>query len=329
MNRMVLLLGVTTLVSGTITVYYAHALQQERTRATQLTILYPTQSVQTPAVQAATSPRAAGPQPAGPQPAGKHATSRGYLTAEEFETVTQAEQRAVARYRLEQLRDPNGQARATAENARQARFLLNEIAPPTGFSKEDKERLIEATKAVLLEDERLTLECEADPDCDGSELELTIERRLEEEAAKVLDAEKFAHLKAYMDSWQERYQLQVLRDRLPPGNTLSDAKIAEVSLALADERRKFVTEAEARNEKVELIMDGLRSAAIPGTAREHEKRVESATRFIARRYERAEQLLDGTELAEFKAWQERALAAYKSELEDQAISAAAQKAAGD
>src|SRR6186713_2209638 len=187
MNRMVLLLGVTTLVSGTITVYYAHALQQERTRATQLTILYPTQSVQTPAVQAATSPRAAvpqpaGPQPAGPQPAGKHATSRGYLTAEEFETVTQAEQRAVARYRLEQLRDPNGQARATAENARQARFLLNEIAPPTGFSKQDKERLIEATKAVLLEDERLTLECEADPDCDGSELELTIERRLEEEA---------------------------------------------------------------------------------------------------------------------------------------------------
>jgi hypothetical protein len=322
---MALLLGVTTLVSGSATVYYAGALQEERARATHLTNAFPAQSDPAPTGQTETSPPAAAVLPTEKKAASEVGNKTDYQV---YEAAQEEAERAVARYRLEQLRDPKVQARADAEIARQARDMLKDIAPPTGLSKEDMERLVEATQVALLEDERRTLECQADPGCDGSELEASIVKGLEEEAAKVLDAEKFARLKAYMDAWQERFFLQMLRDRLPPESTLSDAETEALSLALADERRKFVAEAEARDEKVELIAGGLRSAAMPGTTRENDKRVESATRFIARRYERAEQLLDGAQLAEFKAWQERTLAAYKSELNEQAIAAAARKAAG-
>ena len=149
-----------------------------------------------------------------------------------------------------------------------------------------------------------------------------------EEIARFLGAEKFALLMAWLDAFPERLNMQMLRDSLPPESRLSDAELQTLSLALAEERLKFVTEAETRHEKVEWSMGGLASAAVPGNAKEYDKRLESVTQLVTRRNERAGQLLRDAQLSAFKAWQDRTLAAYKSELEDQAISAAARKAAG-
>ena len=329
MNRIAVLLGVASLASGAATVYYAQALKLERIRIGQMSPAIQTQSAQIPVGQVATSPPATSLQPAAPKPATRASDSvDADIEASLRDEKLDPGRLAVARRQAERLRDPKVKARAIAADSREARQYLSESAPYIGLSREDIDKLAEVIGVDGVEGTLDVLECQADPDCDETQGEGMFGESFQEEATRLVGPEKLARLMAWFGAFPERFNMQTLRDSLPPESRMSDAEIEMLSIALGEERQKFEMEAEARNETVEGSMSGLASAAVPGSATEFDRRLESATRFVMRRNERAEQLLRDAHLSAFKAWQDRALATYKSELEDQAIAAAARKAAG-
>jgi hypothetical protein len=316
-------LAATTLVSGWAMVHFAMELRRQRTAAEVIAMPSPPAviGVDLPVYSPTTAGSATTPTDQ-PREAARVAPRKT------------AAQLQIARQRAERFRDPRVREQELRLGKYAHRASLEDLAPHIDLQMTEIDALAEALAAadVRVTEERLA--CDADPGCDSRPLLARIDESQEQEMARGLGPRRFEKFLAYVAAGEDRGALQLLRDRLGPANPLEEAAIEQAAMALAEETRRFVAEAEARREHLEEIpgysrlMITMRSAASAGSAGENRERLESATRYLARREERAAQFLDREHLRAFKDEQARALAEYKAQLRAREIQAAAEEAAG-
>jgi hypothetical protein len=330
MNPVTACLAGAAIALAATSLHYAQELEREQARAQQLAA--------TPALQRRDNSdheaiiTAAAPAPASLQAgAPQDAASTGEGGTPEETPRRDVGSIAIARDRLARLADPQGRAAYTRKLADNARRELTDVAPYIGLSAAEVERIVGAMTDAALPREQRRLECQADPGCDTSTLEASAGTGYWEHFARHLDPAERDRLNSYLDSSDERFAAQQLRDGLPAG-ALSDEKLERLVQVLAEERRQFVRDAQQAGAKVD--QDGapahfaLLSAAAPGAADETVQRLDSATRYSARQVERASAVLDGATLSRFTESQELALQAYKRRLREKEVAATARRAAG-
>jgi len=212
-------------------------------------------------------------------------------------------QAAVARDRLARLHDPV----TRAEQARQLIVLFREdwraIAPHVGIAPGQLEAVLADLAERTMEGMEKRFECRLDPTCDAGALEKAPGMSLNDRIAATLGPARFARYQEYQEASDEHGTVFWMNQQLGHANAPSDATAARLVQALADHRRQFIREAEARGEKVEQESSGfisIHSAAVAGSSDENARRKESATAYARRSIEIASGLLNREQLAWFR-----------------------------
>jgi hypothetical protein len=324
MNRLNLVLAATTLVLAGITVHFAVAARTQRA-----------QNDQSVTGTARLDGSLANPEPRF-TPDNSVAQVAATSTEEDGkparDTRFDPDTLALARYRLDELRDPHGRAQRLKELAALFRSGMAGAIPYIGMSPDDLQRYAELRAELNLRGLVRNLECQIDPACDITAMRASRQAEAKREEAMALGPAMSARLKAFQAAFHERRLVNALQKALPATSALTSAQAEELALALSEETQKF--DAQARQSgKTMLEYIGwnaieLRSAASPGAADEIAQRRESAARHQRMLYDKAVSLLTTTQLREFKSMQDEAIARYMEQLREDEIAANARKTGG-
>jgi hypothetical protein len=239
-------------------------------------------------------------------------------------------QLAVTRDRLAQLRDPAGRA----EQARQLILLFREdwrtMAPHLGITSGELDGVLTDLVERTMQAMERRFECELDPSCDAEALRKAPGNSQEDRVAATLGPERYVRYREFQETFYERGAVFQMNQQLGARLALSDVTAERLVQALAEQRRQFDREAEARGEKVEAEVSTLlvRSAAMPGSSDEYARRRESAAAYMRRSVELASGLLNREQLAWFKDAADNSLYNYTERLRRAGIAAAARESAG-
>lgn len=315
MRSLNMLLAAATLVLGGVAVYCARGLEQDRARMQQAPSV-----ASEPDVAAAEGDEG---RPMAVPAEVVAATSSGNDTRD-------AGDLAVARHRLSRLNDPQGRPEESARLA-DLRREWEELAAFAGLAADEAQAL--ATHAVesRIEELRKYHACEADPAC--KRMPYPIGQGIDgEQLAGIVGPEKAARIQAHQAASDEYQFVRFFRE-LPAAATLGDADAGRFALALAEERRRFDQAAAQAGMGVEAasgpyIGYDLRIATAPSEARDLQRKLESATQYNSRVYERAAAILPPAALARFKSIQDTALDAYRRKVEEMEVARAARRDLG-
>jgi hypothetical protein len=237
---------------------------------------------------------------------------------------------AVARYRLEELRDPRGRAQRLKELVDLYRSGMATVIRYIGMSPDELQRYAELRAELNLRGQLRTLECQIDPACDIAAVRAARQAEAKREEAMALGPEMSARLKAFQAAFYERNLVRALQEALPAASALTFAKAEELALALSEETQKFDAQAKHSGKTVLEYIGWnaieVRSAASAGATDELAQRRESANRHQQMLYDKAARLLTATQLREFKSMQDQAIARYLEKLREDEIAANARKA---
>jgi hypothetical protein len=235
---------------------------------------------------------------------------------------------AVARYRLSRLDDLQGRDETARTITSSARNDWKEVGGAVGLTSEEIDRIVDLATLTGLQNHRRRNECIIDPACDVATLEATLEVLPDSGLLPIVGEDKYARIKAYEDSLDERTAVLSLR-WLPAGRALTDAQAGKLALAMATERQRFSRSAEGADRKVEQFSGGtpllytLHSAAPDGASASIEDQLASAMDYNERIYRSAANILPAEPLARFKVAQDATLDAYRRKLREEQIRHAA------
>jgi len=322
MNRVVLLLAVTTLTFTATAIYYAHALRVEKARHSLLQLQNTTSGQNAPQ--------------GGMDSTGATALTGNIDAKEPVERPDPAEA-ALARHHLDQLQDPARRAEKKRDIVGQYRQGMTVEGRLMGLSSDELDRYLEARAERILENQQRVLECQLGPSCDAKALQQSLAQAANSEVrqmqADLLGPERYARYLALREASRERSHVTQMRRQLTAPHTLSDAQAELLVMALAAERIKFDAEVTQNGQKV---LEGhpfrqtgipLRSGSAARAADAPAERMESATRYNQRIIDRAATVLTSGQMTEFKRLQEHALQEYEEFLQEEAIRESALRAA--
>lgn len=309
------LLAAATLVLGCIAMYCARGLEQERARAQHMP---PVTAEPLAALTGADEARSM----AAPTAVGAAATAAN--------KAADPGDQAVARYRLSRLGDSQGRAEETALLADQWREW-EELAAWAGLSAQEAEALVALVVETRLEELRSYYACEADPACRRTAYPM--EQAIDgDRLVSILGPEKAARIQAHQAASAEHQFIRFFRE-LPAAAALDDADVGRLALAMAEERRRFEQAAAQAGMRVEAedspyIGYALRIATAPSESRDLPRKLESATQYTARVYERAAAILPPAPLARFRSIQDAALDSYRRKVQEMEVARAVRRDLG-
>jgi hypothetical protein len=312
-NPSTLVLTLTTLALACTTLYFARALKQEQLRSIQ--------------AATATAPK---PDTTGTLPRATVLKDPPRDSGPATDTTRDPGDIAVARYRLSRLDDLQGRDELARTITAGARNDWMEVGAAVGLTAEEVARIVDLATMTGLQNHRRRNECITDPACNVSTLEATLEALPDSGTLSIVGEAKYARIKAYEDSLDERVTVLSLR-WLPAGRALTDAQAGELALAMATERQRFSRSAEEAGRKVEQFSGGtpvlyaLHSTAPDGVSVSIEDQLASAMAYNERIHRRAAGILPAETLVRFKAAQDATLDAYRQNLTEKQIRQAARR----
>lgn len=318
--RLTRVLAVTTLAAATSAIHYAHAWQQLRDETTSSAqpvagfVPAATRSAAADAAPEPWEPRVAPPDAARPLP-GEEAVTRVIGVGRDPVSL------AVARHRLDGLRDPQLRAQRVKELV--DLFLSGgweAMAPQVGITDQELMSHLEARAQRVLDRREQLLECQLAEACDVDALRAAHNGAARRDEEELLGPSRYARIRAFQQSGQEYQFARQFSRRLPAGIAMSSSDVSQLALALAEERQRF-------NERVEL--EGLRgmsyvtgsylvlnAASVPGAADEHARRRESAGDYARRLSGRAAAVLTPAQFQAFRSLLDGELAFVQASLRD-------------
>lgn len=310
------LLGIAALAFALSSWHVAHILQLERAQAAGMHAAQPRTStlVQSAAVgvEAATG--------TGASPASVSAKDPGEM--------------AVARVRLERLRRPDYRAGVLDRETQIVRAQWEEWAQELQLSPHDIVRLVAIESEARVRDQERWLECVADPACKVSPWDPgDIARRAETDALVdgILGPERRARLMFLRGTGGEHWQVDRLRERLPPEHALTDADARRLVVALAEERQRFADAAKRDGMDLDCNSGSMLEVCAASTPDESDVYAvlnASALEFNRRQHAVASRVLNGPQLSVFAAGQQDALETLQREMRRWEIARIAREAAG-
>lgn len=291
MNRLAVLLAAATLIFTATAVHYARELKLQQARNQQAGGAFP-------AAAHAQNGQAGASADVDGLPANAGLTDDGAAAGSDASGPKSPDPAmlALARHRLDQLNDSTARAERAREIADGYRATWQEIAKHIDLPAQEMEQLLAQFADRTLARQQRRLECQLEPGCDVRAINAANSKAARLEQAELLRPEVYERYRMYMDAGRERAQVASLGWRLTGDDVLSDAKRETLTMALAEERRRFVAE----------------------TGQERPQGIE----YDQRLYQRASTLLNAAQLTEFRDLQQR----FQKERE---IRESARKAAGD
>lgn len=316
MNRLVIALGVTTLLFASSTAYFARVLWMEKASTAQITAS--AQVPPTTRVLPALRPWGSGVA----QPEAPVSESPGEPD------LPDAGQLAVARHRLNQLLDPVGRA----ERGVSIRRLLYPdyalLARSIGFPLQDVDRLVDTITEQTLQRMQRRLECELSPQCDLRAFHVLASEGQKQDLGRALGAEMFERYTQLSAAYVEAALAYELHSRLPAGSRLTDAQMNRLALALHEERQAFTERAKRSGDELDESHGFLLSAAAPEAAGATAQRIRSAAEYSQGLRHRAATILTQDQLGAFVVLQDEQLSRHTEDLQDRETAEAARRAAG-
>jgi hypothetical protein len=150
---------------------------------------------------------------------------------------------ALARHRLELLRDPATRAQLL-EEARDSRYTMWQVlAPYVGLSDEELDRFARQLAERDIDRRTRLLECETTPGCDTAALRNASREFARLDRTELLTPEQVARFQDFSAATAERGAVSTLAIRLiPRGELLTQDKVEVLTLAVVNERRRFIAE---------------------------------------------------------------------------------------
>lgn len=232
---------------------------------------------------------------------------------------------AIARHRLEELRNPQSRARRVREVADLLRDgAISELLGHIPLTPQELDAYFLARAERNMQREQARLECQVNPACDPAAIREINTVAARNDEAELLGPDKYAKLQAYRKSMNQDSRVEMLSNRLRPDISLPRIQVEKLVRVLDEESGRIAAEA---------VQYGLEAGsyssvgglvvphtAARGAANESSQRMESATRYTQRLINRAATVLTAQQLAEFRALQDEALASYMTTLREAQIS---------
>lgn len=320
MNKLVAGLMFSTLAFAASTFYLSYQLGVEREKNLKLA------GAPAPLPRQATLELPSAPQPGAPVPASDVADTSATEPAKRRDPG----QLAVTRDRLAQLHDPARRA----EQSRQLVLLFREdwssIAPHIGIAPGELDGVLADLAERTMQGMEQRFECELEPSCDAEALRKLPGMSQEDRVAAALGPVRYARFKEFQETFDERNLVAWMNQQLGTRLALTEANADRLVQMLAEQRRQFIRDAEARGEKVEAESGFLtiRSAAAPGASDEYARRRESATAYVRRSIELVAGLLNREQLAWFRDAADNRLYSYTERLRRAEIAESARASSG-
>lgn len=322
MNKLVAVLGTTTVAFAALTAYYAYELAQENKRAV------PEPAVFAAAVQSAPQDSAA--EAPAQSPAGQ-STTAAPVQAQTVATVAPAaaatkpamKMRAADVDFLAMYADPRGRATLIEEAMADQRMAMRGVQQRLGFTDEEWQRVLEVKAEQSVESRAAILRCRADPDCRSL---FTPEQVANQKQAlrEVIGEDKYAEYDAYMSSMMERQAVAELQKNLSGDLALPEQRAEELIAALADERAQALKEMSANGNQYGGIGVPNGFAYYVANAPTLDARFASAVQYSQRIRDRAATILNGNQLTTFNQMQDQLLATLRAHLARKEAEAAPQ-----
>lgn len=315
MNKLVAVLGTTTVGFAALTAYYAYELAQENKRTVPETAVVA--AVAPPAPQLAESgPRDSRVVQAMPAPAKLPATAAPVL-AKSVATAKPAAAKPVTNLSaadaefLAMYVDARGRRTLIDEAIVDQRKLMQGAQRQVGFTDEEWQRVLEVKAEQQVERRAALLRCRADPNCKSP---FTPEYLANERQA-VRDAvgeEKYAEYDQYMNTMIERRAVAELQKNLLGDLALPDQRAEELIAALADERVQAVKDMSVDGNRVAGMGVPNGFAYYVESAPTLEARIQTANQYSQRMRDRAATILNGNQLTTFNQMQDQMLASLRA-----------------
>ncbi|HEU4779111.1 MAG TPA: hypothetical protein VFS58_04435 [Steroidobacteraceae bacterium] len=303
MNKLVVVLGVTTSVFAASTAYLARQLDIERQRTT------PVASESTPSLPL--DSRAHLPEGAvSPEnPPQASTAARQDERQAQFKGPPMLDAKGYLRW----LDNPDARAdafRATRASLRMSNPGLMELL---GLRADDSDRLLDLLAEQMVARQATMLRCQTTKGCDfrqGDPDELTRTQEL----AALLGTDKFGRYQTYQQTIGERNEVNRFRTLLPAAHAMSNDQMEQMVAAFADERARLHREAIQQGGEVngEGTLAGM--TYYPNTYTTAAQQIESITQYSARLRERAGQILTSHQRAVFDQTQDDHLASVRATL---------------
>jgi len=315
MNKLVVVLGTTTVTFAALTAYYAYELAQENKRAVPESAVFAAVAPPAPQLAAdapldsptvAASVPAVGPATAAPVQAKTVATATPAAATKPATKLSAADKDFLAMYA-----DPRGRRTLIDEAMVDLRNAMRGVQQHVGFTDEEWQRVLEVRAEQQVERRAAHLRCRADPDCKSpfTAEQLANERQAVREA---VGEDKYDEYDQYMSSMMERRTVEELQKNLVGDLALPQQRAEELIAALADETAQARKDMSADGNRVAGIGVPNGMAFYVESAPTFEARLESANQFSQRLRNRAATILNGNQLTTFNQMQDQAMASLRA-----------------
>jgi hypothetical protein len=309
MNRLVILLAMTTMAFAGSTIYFARQLSLERERPVARTAAAPIEAEAAPVIAAA---------PAGAPPARAAEVARDTAPAFMSGAVVNAQpmseedmkkfQAEYSRNLLAQLSDPQRREEMLAEHKMMTRYSYPRVERVLGLSAEEHSRFLELIALQQLDLQEANAKCMVEPDCQLQEVLRDGGDTRKRELDALLGAERAQKFETYKNTMGEREAITQLRNRLPDAQRLSDEKAEALVAALAEERDLLHKDAARTGTAMHGFSLGAGMVFAPADSdASFEERYEIARQSSQRLRDRAAQYLNAEQLRAFNEMQDETL----------------------
>ncbi|HTQ37028.1 MAG TPA: hypothetical protein VMH77_08330 [Steroidobacteraceae bacterium] len=231
LRRYVQAMAVVTLLLAACTVYLGLALRQQRAHRPHTATAMPVVSAR----GTVTAPRAGD---------GAAATA----------AVPDGGDDAALRAKLDQYKDPAMRANLVANSRRALTRFWEERAKSMQLEPGQLDRLLDTLAEQAVRFDQRRVECQLDAGCDLRVLNGSLRDEARQNLANNLTPAANEQYLAYLDAVPERTYVQELQNRLSPDSRIADEAFEQLVLALADERRQFVTQLAQQGVKVQVTV---------------------------------------------------------------------------
>lgn len=303
MNKLVIILGTTTMAFAGLTLYYAAALQDENDRFASVTTLVRS----APPAQSSRTSEAAAP-----------AITPSVVKASVPDTISTASKPAAQMSAsdidfLALYADPQGRRILIEEALVDQRNGMRGLGERLGLTAEHWQRVLEVFAEQQVEGRAASLRCRADPACKAPFTPDDIANR-QQALRDAIGEDKYAEYSRYTSTMAERNTVAELQKHLTGTLALSEQRAEELIAALAEERAQAFKEMSADNNKVAGIGVPNGWAYYVESAPTLEARMATADQFSQRMRDRAATVLSGSQLTAFNQMQDMVLATLRAYL---------------